>query len=653
MHEQLRIRLRAGVVVAIITVLLVPVPWSGYTAQAFAADQDAGPPDLSSWSRRVLSERGFVVVPSDATSISEAYLSLRARGADTFITADTVLRTTRLFLDEVLLELEERELYDRLTQLSREMARLSEEQYLRAQDQTVREAARLNYAYFAVGLSLLDPEFFPSEAGLALVERELDLIEEGRFLGFSPIMGATPLDDVAGPGEDYSNYVPTGHYASSERLARFHRAVTWYGRMAFALPEGRRGDNLLTIQGLLVARALEEEAGEWYELWERTYEPLLFFHGGAGDPTVEDYMEIAREVFGEAYDIELLADQEAIGEFVEHVGRIAPTHFETHTLRGMRFLPPRVFRDAEYFRRLGVGTRGGPSPSLSLMALLGSSAARRELDRADAFGSEVYRLGYREIELELERLTYGDWTRDLYWSWLHIIAGLFGPAPDTRPDYMRTEAWESRMLSTGAAAWVDLRRAPARVAEPTRALRAALPSGEGSCAMVEPYPELYVRIDDLVGHVRDTLWEHELLSRDLAQRLDAFAGFIGGLERSCFGLLTPGTLVRISSGSGDVGDVDAPVAESDPQPFISTAFGDLSTGIAVDVGLGRPDLIYLDIGEGGEKTVFAGVISSFYEVERELATERRLGTWERRFASDATTLGPPERPRWALEFVEE
>lgn len=636
------------------TVCLIVLAASALVPDGAAATGAAGGvPDVSAWSRRMITERGFVVVPSDVTGIPEAYADVRGQGVHTFITADTVLRTTRLFLDEVLLDLEDGELYDRLTQLSREMVRLSEDQYLLVRDPAVREAARLNYAYFAVGLSLLDPEFFPSEIGLALVERELDLIQEGRFLGLSPIMDATPLDDVVGPGEDYSHYVPVGHYATSDRLSRFHRAVTWYSRMAFALPEGRRGDYRLTIQGLLVARALEAEAGEWYELWERTYEPLLFFRGGAGDPTVADYMEIAGDVFGDGYELEALADLEAVAAFAERIREIAPSHFETHTLRGMRFLPPREFRDTGYFRRLGVGVPDGPSPALSLMALLGSSAARRELDRTDAFASEVYRLGYREIELELEDLTYGDWTSDLYWSWLYTISALFEPPRASRPDYMTTEAWETRMLSTGAAAWADLRRAPASVEEPTEALRAALPATEEACAMVEPYPELYVRIADLVGHVRDTLWDYELLDRDLSHRLDAYGSFVGGLERSCFSIFTRGTLVQISVGADARADAVERRGPSDPQPFVATAFSDFSTGIAIDVGLGRPDILYVEVEQDGGASMFGGAISSFYEVEREVTTERRLGSWERQFEAGAGRPQPPERPVWALEFVEE
>ena len=204
------------------------------------------------------------------------------------------------------------------------------------------------------------------------------------------------------------------------------------------------------------------------------------------------------------------------------------------------------------------------------------------------------------------------------------------------------------MLSTGAAAWADLRRAPASVAEPTGALRAALPATEGACAMVEPYPELYVRIEDLTGHIRDTLWEHELLDRELADRLDAYASFIGGLERSCFGIFGGGTLVQISVGADARAVGGAQASASDPQPFVATAFSDLSTGIAIDVGLGRPDILYLHVPGDDGVTMFGGVISSFYEVEREVSTVRRLGSWKRQFDES-----PPERPRWALEFVEE
>ncbi len=621
--------------------------------------ESADIPGLSDSSLRVLSEQSFVAVSGEAPNPAQSYRILREQGVDPFITADVVLRTTRLFIDEVLLTLEEGQLYERLEELSREMVRLSGDQYLRATDSTVREAARLNVAFFSVGLSLLDPEFFPSETALGLVERELALIEEGTVVGFSPIMGATPLDGVAGPGEDYSHYISDGHYASSERLERFHRAVTWYSRMAFALPEGRIEDYRLTIQALLVVRALEEEAGDWLELWSLVYDPLLFFRGGAGDPTVLDYMEIADDVFGEKFGIEILSDQELVARFAERVGEIAPPHFETHELRGLRFLCPRDFHYRQGFRRLGSAAEDAPSVALSLMALLGSRAARSVLDEQDAFDQEIYRLGYRELELELEQITYGGWTSDLYWSWLHVISALFEPSGKQLPDFARTRAWETRMLSTAAAAWADIRRAPAGHLDPAFSLRDALPEVEDHCLVVEPYPELYIRLRDLLDNLGDKLWESYLLDDSISVRMGSYREFLVSLEESC--VLPVGATTRLGAvrgGSPDqasdpsfLGGVEreeqrgAPVERA---AFIASVYHDFGTGTIIEVAVGDPDLIYVSVGGGEDRQLFGGVISSFYEFKtvgrKPLTTE----DWLKKLDSSL-----PPRPQWVMEFLQE
>jgi len=635
--------------------LFVLVVSSAATGHAEFADI----PGLSDSSLRVLSRRGFVAVSGDASNPRESYSLLHEQGVDPFITADVVLRTTRLFLDEVLLALEEEELYGRLEELSREMVRLSGDQYLRATDSTVREAARLNTAFFSVGLSLLDPEFFPSETALGLVERELTLIEEGAVVGFSPIMGATPLDGVAGPGEDYSYYISQGHYASSERLERFHRAVTWYSRMAFALPEGRVEDYRLTIQALLIVRALEEEAGDWLELWSLVYDPLLFFRGGSGDPTVLDYMEIADDVFGEEFGIELLSDQELVMRFAERVGEIAPPHFETHELRGLRFLCPRDFHYRQGFRRLGSAADGAPSTALSLMALLGSRAARSVLDEQDAFDREIYRLGYRELELELEEATYGDWTRDLYWSWLHAISALFEPSGNQLPDFARTHAWETRMLSTGAAAWADMRRAPAGHLDPAFSLRGALPQAEGHCLTVEPYPELYVRLRDLLDNLRDKLWKNYLLDDAIAARMDGYRDFLVSLEGACIAPVGHATELNVTSSDDPLkqapglGFIGGAVLDrqggraAERAAFIAPVYHDFGTGTTIEVAVGDPDLIYISVGQGEDRLIFGGVISSFYEFKT--AGEEALTTeaWLRELD------GSPPRPQWVSGFLEE
>ena len=103
-------------------------------------------------------------MPGGSADFPEAYAALAEGELPAFITADSVLRVADLLIDRVLRTVEDDYLYDRLEQLSREMTRLLEDDYLRTSDTTLREAARRDLAFFAVGLSLMDPNYFPPES---------------------------------------------------------------------------------------------------------------------------------------------------------------------------------------------------------------------------------------------------------------------------------------------------------------------------------------------------------------------------------------------------------------------------------------------------------------------------------------------------------
>jgi len=529
--------------------------------------------------------------------------------------------------------------------------RLSEAQYLLAADPFVKEAARRNMAFFAVGLSLLDPDYFPPEFVRSLVERELDLIEQGDSTGFSPVMGPTPLDGVLGPGEDYSSYVPAGHYAESEDARRFHMAVTWYGRMAFALPEGRVEDYELTLQALLVVRCLESEAGEWLELWERVHEPLSFFACGAGDPTVADYMSIANDIYGDEFDIEDTADQETIEAFVAAVSEMAPMHFDTHELRGMRFLNRRYYPDIRFFDRLtSVGGRPLPS-ALDLLALLESTGARAILDEdEDAFGHEFYRRGFGELEAEFDAMTYQDWTRDLYWSWLYALASLTAGPPEGAPAFTSSEAWDYRMVSTVAGAWAALRSDPTPVRRPD--VRPGGGRSSGPPPYIEPYPVLYGRLRELVEHLRDRLLDHYLLDEDLEARLTGFCVLLTFLEEASLSELAgegPVDSSRwLSSFGTTLRSLVGPASSGDGHyPAVFPAFRSYDTDQILEVGVGHPDVIYVDIDVGGKSTTYAGAVFSFYEFAVEGETPLGRAEWR-----DRLDAGSVERPWWTARFIE-
>ena len=599
-----------------------------------------------------LRDHGFVVVPSTVPGYAQAYAELGEAGIPALVTVDLALSSTDAVIDATIFSLESGVLYDRLTELSREMVRLTEQQYILSSDSMVREAARRNLAFFAVGLSLLDPDYFPPEFVLALVERELALMEDGSAIAISPIMGPTPLDGVLGPGEDYSSYVSAGPYATSDRLARFHRAMTWYGRMAFALPEGRAADYGLTRQALLVVLALRSEAGEHFDLWERIYDPTVFYLGSPGDPTVREYTEIAEQVFGEEFDIEDISNVDLLADFANRVAAIAPAHFETHELRGMRLLGRPYFPDTRILARLVTSDDETAATTVDLMALLGSAVAREILDENDALASDVYRRGFREVELELAAMTYADWTRDVATSWLYALSAFVGRPPTGAPAFVATPAWDARALSTGMAAWAVLeeRTAPARAVPGPPG-----PDGAGE-ALVEPYPEVYARLRELLEHLRDRLWEHYMLTEEVDEAIAGETAFLASLEEAARSVLDGGTSGEAGRGLGDpaaaLGRVSEPVQrlllEAGVEGDEAGAGGARSAASPLAVGasgiaIGWPDLIYATSRAGDGVAVHAGAVYSLFEI-----TSGNVGGDG---AEPPAQTGTPVRPPWVTRFL--
>ncbi len=604
-------------------------------------------PSLPEWTNALVDERGFVVVPGESPNFSETYDVLALEGYPPYITSDAVLYGTASVLDRTLSALESGELYERLSYFSSQLERLSEEQYLFATDPLVREAARLNMAYFAVGLSLLDSDYFPPESVRGLVERELSLIEEGHAVALSPMLGPTPLDDVLGPGEDYSHYRPRGRYAEDERLSRFYRAITWYGRVAFALPEGRLADYELTRQALLLVRAIGSESGEWLELWERIQDPLVFFYGDPSDPTVIEYEEIASDVFGEDFDISLLSDPELLDRFVARVSEIAPTHFATHELRGMRLFVRRFPLDVDYLYDLARSDLRTLPTTLDIMALLDSMTARTVLaDDRRAFDSDVYRKTFEQIEYDLDGLTYGDWTRDLHWSWLYalrpLLRGTQGPVASVKGG----EAWDAKELSTASAAWALMRNPWGR--DGGRGELARLGDVEDVACLVEPYPEVYRRLVELIDHTSDRLLDDYLLSDDIDAVLRQERATLSRVEQAATaqldGRMPTCPANSTSRPSSALADAVLGRAPTGPElAFTATAYMDTGTEESLDVAVGMPDVIYVRAPDG---TMYAGAVFSFYEFERD-AGERAVD-WERMLES-----GSAERPDWTARFLVE
>jgi len=241
--------------------------------------------NLSESAKELLRSNGFVIINyGHEDDITAPYEYLKWHEVPIFVTADTLLHLYHIQFNEILKGVEEREFFDELVTMSKAMLVRAEHDYNNFSDSEpeLKEAARRNVAYFSVALKLLQtqtptegyngngsenireinfsiPNYVKDE-----VEAEIANIEKHEGFQPSPIFNSNAncsCSDSCCYCEDYSQYVPRGHYTQSEKLKRYFKAMMWYGRMAFLL-KGCNGDDALvsehdakisTIQAALIS----------------------------------------------------------------------------------------------------------------------------------------------------------------------------------------------------------------------------------------------------------------------------------------------------------------------------------------------------------------------------------------------------------------
>ena len=332
---------------------------------------------LSSEALSLLKKNGFVVIPTPLdigeqeiflmSSRQNAYPKddfvayYKAMGEidlPIFITADSLLHYYHIFFDTTLMKLERDLFYQDMWAVSKNLLEESLKEYYKSSGD-LKEAARRNVAYLSVALELLKPkinqvmseetlreeycvpemdteycemmiagvkEYYGDNASYkyfsqtefdqyyfevpdsvkSLVKKEIELIEKHQGWEYSPIYIYQ---------EDYSQYIPRGHYTKSEKLKNYFKALMWYGRMT-ALIEGSPllspGESVCTgniggivseydariqtLQAFLLANQFSQSR-DLQERWNRIYVITSFLVGFSDDLGPSEYNEVLKKLF--------------------------------------------------------------------------------------------------------------------------------------------------------------------------------------------------------------------------------------------------------------------------------------------------------------------------------------------------------------------
>ena len=495
---------------------------------------------LSKAQLELLSKNGFVVSSGSEKEFYSLYEKARYDNVPIFVTSDSLLHSYHLLFDKILRTAETEHFSPLLKQLNQAMLAKADEQYQILQSTSWGDAARRTVAYFSVASRLLDPTVEIPAYATDLAQAELTLIEQAAGILASPIFPGYEY------GEDYTQYIPRGHYTKSEALKAYFKSMMWYGRMTFRLKStNTETGKAETRSALLVVQALRNtqvNGQPAIQAWADLYAPTVFFVGRSDDLTVIQYGDVIDFLYGPNVDLNTLASDAQLDEFIELAYQLPPpkilgmviedTADESQTTKGLRFMGQRFVPDAYIFRQLiyrNVGTqthRRGLPKGLDLMATMGSQRAYQILEQLGDTSYENYPQQMEKVKTWLAGLTVSEWTETLNNTWLYTFFPLLTVPEEGYPDFMNSQAWLDKQLNSCLGSWTELKHDTILYAKQVYAEMGGGPEPPKPLpprGYVEPVPQFYARLTALISMTRTGLDSRGLLSeadRDGLGRLE-------------------------------------------------------------------------------------------------------------------------------------
>lgn len=632
--------------------------------------------------KELLKKNHFVIKPgSHRFAMYELY---EGKDLPAFVSSDAVLHAYHQLFDRALIYCEDQFSKD-LETITAAMYAASLKEYIAARDKDIREAARRNAAYFGVALRLLGVKREAPAGVSSLIEQEIKLIEKREGFRRSPIFGYH---------EDYSQFIPRGHYTRSDGLKRYFKAMMWYGRMGFYTKpvQGPRGAGRIAIdrelvrqhtrQALMITRSIIAQNGQGeanpYKLWESIYEPTAFFVGYSDDLNLHDYVKLVGKVYGNTISDEALADQKLLDGFIDKASNHRLPQISSTGLGvsasdevAFKFMGQRLVPDSRIFQQLVFPEVDRDMPNgLDVPAVLGSARAYEILDKElKETGHSGYAKKVAELKKEFSGLNESTWTQNLYWGWLYSLRALLGERGDGYPGFMQSKAWQDKSLTTFLGSWAELRRDTILYDKQSETLLRGIMDGapENADAYVEPNPELYARLLALTEMTKTGLKQRglvkagDVLDRRLGELAELLKVCKSASEKELSGLsisdaeneylknfdkILKGFDYRFDLLGKDTPGISNSWDEDNDQ-VIADVHTDTNSNTCLEVATGKPAEIYVIAPVEGKPVLFRGAVFSYYEFTKPISERMTDEEWFNTLMLNKE----PDAPTWNTSYL--
>lgn len=646
---------------------------------------------LSDDAKKLLVQNAFVVVPGEGQEFYPLYEQNRYSFTPNFITTDSILHSYHLMFDDLLKKLEEDKLSSELKTLNAAMLADSLKQYDSLKGTQWENAAKRNVGFFAVGSRLLDPSVQTPEIVKMEVDQEMALIEAHGSIQESPVMNIglskdSPSYKLEAINEDYSQYIPRGHYTKSEELKAYFKSMMWYGRLTFRL---KNPDEVKSA--LLISQALGSK-GSNQESWDKIYEPINFFVGKSDDITYYQVRDVMKNVYGDNIALDAITKDDAkLSSFIDQMSKLPDPQINSipiyninlqpdrnTEIKGFRFMGQRFTIDSSIFQRLVVREVGRKDDKcsdapfadgrflpkgLDIPAAMGSGEAYNILQSEGDTDYACYKENMSKMKTYIGGLDKSVWTQNLYWGWLYSLKPLTEEKTTGYPSFMTNSAWQRKDLNTYLGSWTELRRDTILYVKQSYAERGGGGEDEPDWrGYVEPEPYVYARLASLIKMTSTGLEGRGLLSDKQKEDLDKLETIALNLktisEKELNGTpLTDDENNSIKYYGGDLEHIWYEVFSTDGNPELdensnSPVVADVATDpndeLALEEGDGYVSEIYAVVPVDGKLRIAKGAVYSHYEFTQPIDNRLTDEAWKAMLKDPSKV---PALPDWTNMFV--
>jgi len=633
-----------------------------------------------------------------------------------FVTSDILLHVYHRLLAKEFEYLEQKVFYFKLDKMGDELLEAALKAYRQAGTREQKESFKRLIVYLAVPGAIIDAayEYFYQERiqddesdtpervfrqleklrdrlpedCYHLARQELALVLASDRVAPSPLLGRYQAETGLSLPEDYTQYLPRGHYAKNPVLRAYFRAMIWYGRVNFLLQSPQLTRDAVNLTLLLDAGGLGKD-------WEDIYLPTAFLVGESDDLGFYEYRQALAQLRagspGEP-DEALIKNLQALLRdykkprvmssvaYGERVFDLSKEELQAKT-QGFRLMGQRFTPDAFIFTSLTQGDEkadpetGEKLPSqttaLLVMAALGSKTAATQAgdwiaDQAPG-SSKVLARRLARLGGYFQGLAPETWTQNIYWGWLFTLKALFQEGQDAAgfPMFMKSPAWPLKSLQCALGSWTELKHDTLLYAKQSYA---EMGNG-GEEEEIPPVPKGYVepnvdfldRLIPLVQMTKDGLEQRGLLDNEFKERHQEFLENVEFFRRLAIAQLNGERIAdddfeKLRTAPGRLSMVLRPLPNEENTEnqaraaVIADVHTDTLSGTILYEATGIPNFLWVAVKDANGVRLTRGLVYSYYEFTAPLGRRLTDEVWRQwNYAEDKSRV--PAMAQWNKSLI--